>query len=480
MMTRHLRLGAVLALAAFLAAPVLAADDKAVKEAWDKLPAAERWFQKGLKEFQAGRRDTATADFEKCLGEIPGHAFARYYLANIAYVENDMPRALAGMDRAIEDLGFMESLNDYALRQKNKTYDSYKRMMAEEWDSTGSCRTHRELETLYGQVTDAEKKQEIELEAQKSARARQRAHYLYFRGNIHFQLKRLGDAARDYEQAVALNPRHANAYNNLAAIHYLAGDHGGALALLEEAERQGLEDNLNLMLRYLVLEALKRPTAGILEEEIEAGPGNELGVVRFALATKSPDPLRPPLYENGYLVFSRATREAVLIDPGVEDPRIDAAVRARGLKIRAILNTHGHEDHVGADTFYAGLYRVPVFIDAKDAKGAGLAGAKGLSDGETLSDAGFPVTVIHVPGHTQGSVGFLAGGVLFSGDTLFKDGIGSVSSADAETAKKLQAAMVRGIKDRFLILPDATVVCPGHGRMTTIAGERASNPFLIR
>jgi len=479
-MRRSSRLGAALALAVFLAAPVLAADDKEVKAAWDKLPAAERWFQKGLREFQAGRREAAASDFEKCLSEVPRHAFARYYLANIAYVGNDMPRALADMDRAIGDLGFMESLNDYALGQKNKTYDSYKRMMAEEWDSTTSCRTHRELETLYGEITDAEKRQELAVEAQKTARARQRAHYLYFRGNIHFQLKRLADAAKDYEQAVALNPRHANAYNNLAAIFYMAGDHGRALALLEEAERQGLEDNLNLMLRYLVLEALGRPTAGILQEEIDAGPGGDLGIVRFALAVKGRDPLSPPLYENGYLVFSRATREAVLIDPGVEDPRIDETVRARGLKVRAILNTHGHHDHVGGDAFYAALYRVPVFIDAEDAKAAGLAGAKKLADGETLSDAGFPIKVIRVPGHSPGSVGFLAGGALFSGDTLFKDGIGLVSTWGADTARKLQPAMVRGIKDRFLVLLDATVVCPGHGRTTTIAAERASNPFLTR
>jgi glyoxylase-like metal-dependent hydrolase (beta-lactamase superfamily II)/Tfp pilus assembly protein PilF len=479
-MTGFLRLGAALAMSAFLGAPLIAAEDKAVKEAWDKLPAAERWFQQGLKEFQAGRRAAAAADFEKCLGQIPRHAFARYYLANIDYIENDMPRALEAMDRAIGDLGFMESLNDYALTQKNKTYDSYKRMMAEEWDSTGSCRTHRELETLYGQITDAEKKQELEIEAQKTARARQKAHYLYFRGNINFQLKRLADAARDYEQALALNPRHANAYNNLSAIHYLAGDHGRALALLEEAERQGLEDNLNLKLRFLVFEALGRPTAGILEEEIDAGAASDLGVVRFALATKSTDPLRPPLYENGYLVFSRATREAVLIDPGAEDPRIDEAVRARGLKVRAILNTHNHEDHVGADAVYAGLYRVPILIKAADAGGLGMTVAKTFADGETLSYSGLSIKVIHIPGHTPGSVGFLAGEFLFSGDTLFKDGIGLVTSWDADTARKLQAAMVRGIKDKLLVLPDSTIVCPGHGRTTTIAGERASNPFLMR
>lgn len=477
-MTRLPRLTAALALSIIFVTPIIAAEDKAVKEAWDRLPAAERWFQQGLKEFQAGRREAAAADFKKCLREIPRHAFARYYFANISYIANDLPRALEDMDQAVEDFDFMEALNDYALGRKNKTYDSYKRMMAEEWDATGSCRTHRELESLYGEVTDAEKKQELQLDGQKAARARQKAHYLYFRGNILFQLKRVADAARDYERAIALNPRHASAYNNLAAIHYMAGESARALGYLEEAERQGLEDNLNLKLRYLVCDALGRPTEGILQEELSAGPGGDLGVVRFALAFKSKDPLGPPLYENSYLVFSLATREAVLIDPGVEDPRIDEAVRARGLQIRAILNTHGHEDHAAADAYYAGLYRVPVLIEAGDAKGLGAIGPKMLSDGKTLNYQGFSISVIHVPGHTPGSVCFLAGDVLFSGDTLFKDGIGLVTTWGAQEARKLQAAMVKGIKDRLLVLPDSTIVCPGHGRLTTIAEERMNNAYL--
>ena len=147
-MTRFLRVPAALALLTLLMAPLIGAEDTAVKEAWDRVPAAERWFQRGLKEFQAGRSDAAAKDFEKCLQEIPRHAFARYYLANIAYVANDMQKALDEMTRALGDFDFMQALNDYAVKQKSKTYDSYKRMMAEEWDSSKYCRTHRELEAL--------------------------------------------------------------------------------------------------------------------------------------------------------------------------------------------------------------------------------------------------------------------------------------------------------------------------------------------
>ena len=401
-MTRFLRVCTALALLTLLIAPLIGAEDTAVKEAWDRVPAAERWFQRGLKEFQAGRPDAAAKDFEKCLQEIPRHAFARYYLANLAYVANDMQKALDEMTRAVGDFDFMQALNDYAVRQKSKTYDSYTRMMAEEWDSSTSCRTHRELEALYGEVTDAKSKQELQLEAQKAARSRQKAHYLYFLGNVHFQLKRFPEAARSYEEAIALNPRHANAYNNLAAIFYLAGEPEKALGYLEEAERQGLGDNLNLKLQDLVYRALGRPTAGILREELPAGPQNDLGIVRFALAFKSKDPLRPPLYENGYVLFSRSTREAVLIDPGVEDTRIDEFVRDQGLKVKAILNTHGHDDHVGADPYYSRLFGAPVLIGVEDAKSLAPAPAGALSDGRVLSYGGFAVTVLHIPGIRRG------------------------------------------------------------------------------
>jgi glyoxylase-like metal-dependent hydrolase (beta-lactamase superfamily II)/Tfp pilus assembly protein PilF len=477
-MNRILRISAAMAILALVNSPAFTAVDPALKEAWDRLPKAERWFQHGVREFQAGRSEAAAKDFEKCLQEVPRHAFARYYLANIAYIANDLPRALGDMNAAVEDLGFMESLNDYGLTQKAKTYDSYKRMMNEEWAAAINCRARAEIDSLSGELKDTEKKQELQLERQKAARIRQKAHYLYFRGNIHFRLERFDDAARDYEQAIVLDPQQANAYNNLAAIYYLAGNHAGALDYLDRAIRQGLEDNLNLTLQSLVFEALGRPTDGILREEIAAGPENDLAIVRFAVAFRPKDPLRPPLYENAYVVSCRSTRRAVLIDPGVEDPRIDEFVRARGLEVAAILYTHGHEDHVGAGPYYASLYRAPILVGADDAKGLATAPDRTLSDGETLAYDGFALKVLHVPGHTPGSVCFLAGDVLFSGDTLFKDGIGLVAAKDGGSAKTLQTEMVRRIKDKLLVLPDATRVCSGHGKTTTIGDERANNAFL--
>ena len=479
-MTKIMRAAASLTVLTFLALPLTGVEDEALREAWKKIPAAERHFQNGLSAFNAGRSEAARAEFEKCLREMPRHAFAHYYLANLFYVGKDLQRSLDHMEQALADLAFMQALNDYAVKQKNRTFDSYAQMLASEWDGTTSCRTRRQIESLAGELADTKSKQELRVAAQEEARSRQKAHYLYFLGNINFQLQRFPEAARKYLEAIELNPRHASAYNNIAAISYMAGDFQRASEYLETAGRQGLEDNLNLKLQYLVQEALGRPTEGILQEDLSSGAQGDLGVVRFALAFKSKDALLPPLYENGYVVFSKSTREAVLIDMGVVDPRIDELVRAQNLSVKAVLNTHGHEDHTGAAVHYAGLFRAPVLVHAKDAKLLAAPNVVPVTDGMVLRYAGFEAQALLVPGHTPGSLCFLVGDFLFSGDALFKAGIGKIEAENPAKAAQLQEAMVRSIKDRLLALPDATRLCPGHGKTSTIGEERTTNPFLTK
>jgi glyoxylase-like metal-dependent hydrolase (beta-lactamase superfamily II) len=479
-MTKIMRAAASLTVLTFLALPMTGAEDEALREAWNKIPAAERHFQNGLSAFNAGRTEAARTEFEKCLREMPRHAFAHYYLANLFYVGKDLQRSLDHMEQALADLTFMQELNDFAIKQKNRTFDSYAQMLASEWDNAGSCRTRRQIESLAGELADTKGKEELRVASQEAAGSQQRAHYLYFMGNIYFQLRRFPEAVEKYREAIELNPRHASATNNLAAISYMAGDLQGASDLLERAGQQGLEDNLNLKLQFLVLEALGRPTEGILQQDLSTGAQGDLGAVRFALAFMSKDPLLPPLYENGYIVFSKSTREAVLIDMGVVDPRIDEFVRAKNLEVKAVLNTHGHEDHTGAAMHYAGLFRAPVLVHAKDAKLLAAPPAKTFTDGEILSYGSLALRVLHIPGHTPGSVCFLAGDMLFSGDVLFKGGIGKIEAEDPAKAAAIQGAMVRSIKDWLLVLPDATRLCPGHGKTSTIGDEKATNPFLTK
>ena len=480
MMSKTMSIAASLAVLTLLSLPLKGAEDQALQEAWKRAPAAERHFQNGLAAFQAGRSDAASAAFESCLREIPRHAFAHYYLANLFYVGKDLQRSLDHMERALADLAFMEALNDYAVKQKNRSFDSYAQMLASEWDGTTSCRAHRKIESLAGELADTKGKLELRLADEKAARSRQKAQYLYFLGNIYFQLRRFPEAVQKYGEAIELNPRHASAYNNIAAISYMAGDFQGASDYLERAGRQGLEDNLNLKLQFLVQEALGRPTEGILREDVAAGAPGDLRVVRFALAFKSKDAMLPPLYENGYVAFSESSREAVLIDMGVVDPRIDEFVRAQGLAVKAVLSSHGHEDHTAAAAYYAGLFRAPVLVHAKDAKRLAAPPAGTFDDGEVLRYAGFEAKVLHLPGHTPGSVCFLVGDVLFSGDTLFKGGIGKIEAENPARTAALQESMIRSIRDRLLTLPDGTRLCPGHGKTSTVAEERATNPFLTK
>ena len=463
-----------------LAPAVPAAEDASVEAAFDRLPAAEKHYQTGLKEFTAGRYDQAVAAFEKCLGQMPRHAYAGYYLANIAYIRGDLAGALARMERALPDLAFMGELNEYALKRKSRSLESYQQALTSQREATTSCRESRELEALDDEILTRASKMELEAGKERAARAKQEAHYRYFLGNILFQLERPADAAKYYAEAIALDPRHVNAYNNAAAIHYLARDHAGALDLLERAEREGLGDNINLKLKHLVFEALGRPTAGILEEDLAAGPEADLGVKRFALAYKFSHPLLPPLYVNAYVVFSRSTKQAVLVDAGVDDPRIGAFVAANGLAVKAVLDTHSHPDHTAANARYAALFGAPVVAPALDAKDMTPPPGRTVADGETLRFEGFEVRVIATPGHTPGSASFLAGGYLFTGDTLFKNDICRLPEEAPGKAAETRRRFVRMLGEKLLTLDDAVRVCPGHGAVSTIGEEKRSNPFFAK
>lgn len=447
-------------------------------EAWKALQAAERPYSKGIEAFRGGRYEEAVASFEKCVDLMPRHAYARYYLANVAYIKADHGRALAEMERSLEDLDFMAELDEHAVKLKLKKIDSYERMAAAEWNNSLNCRQSRELESIGGQLTDEKARMELAARKRGEARLRRKAHFAYFLGNILFQLQRMPEAARRYQEAIELDPRHADAHNNLAAIAYLAGDFAAAARLLEQAEARGLEDNVNLKLKQLVHEALGRPTEGILREDL-SGPGEDgLGVLRFALAYKVPGGQGPPLYVNAYVVFDRGTRNALLIDPGVEDPRIGEFIRERGLAVKAILLTHGHTDHAGACGAYARQFAAPVLASGKDAKAYKVAADRSLEDGARLDLGGLAVEALATPGHSSGSLCYLIGDHLFSGDTLFRGFIGKAAGDDPAAARKAGEALARTIRQKLLALPGATRVCPGHGRTTTIADEASTNPFL--
>ncbi len=192
---------------------------------------------------------------------------------------------------------------------------------------------------------------------------------------------------------------------------------------------------------------------------------------------------------NCYLAYCEESRACAVVDPGAEPEKIFAAVAGLELKPALILNTHGHADHIGANRDMKDKYAIPLWIHAADAgmiKDADhiqvclVLGGKDspppdrlLADGDEVPIGRSSLRVIHTPGHTPGSVGFLGDGILFSGDTLFCGGVGR-TDLPGGSWKDLE----RSIREKILVLPGETLVLPGHGPWTTVEEEKLSNPFF--
>jgi glyoxylase-like metal-dependent hydrolase (beta-lactamase superfamily II) len=194
--------------------------------------------------------------------------------------------------------------------------------------------------------------------------------------------------------------------------------------------------------------------------------------------------------ENCWVIGNRRTGEAICVDPGDEPQEILAMARDMGVRIKHIANSHAHIDHVLGvaairEETGATFLLHPGDIDilrgtARSARGwMGMEIAQPpdpdafLADGDRIDVDGLQLTVLHTPGHTQGSVCFLANGVLFAGDTLFAGSIGRTDLPGGDYDQEMAS-----IVDRLLVLPDDTIVLPGHMQQTTIGHERARNPYI--
>ena len=189
---------------------------------------------------------------------------------------------------------------------------------------------------------------------------------------------------------------------------------------------------------------------------------------------------------NCYLVGDESTKEVFVIDPGGDYKKIKKLVDSGGLKVKAVINTHGHGDHIGADSEFG----VPIWIHRLDADflqdpSKNLSGAFGfllktkkaarlLEEGDKLSIGKHVLEVIHTPGHSPGSICLKGDGVVFTGDTLFCEGVGRTDFVYGS-----EEDIMRSIKEKLLVLDDDYVVYPGHGPSSTIGHERVNNPFIV-
>jgi glyoxylase-like metal-dependent hydrolase (beta-lactamase superfamily II) len=199
----------------------------------------------------------------------------------------------------------------------------------------------------------------------------------------------------------------------------------------------------------------------------------------------------PPMYSNCFIVHDE-DGNSVIIDPGGLAEEITELVRRKALRVEAIINTHGHIDHIGANAAVRRETSAPIRIHPDDAAmltSRLLCGAdwSGLSfeehehdallvPGETCNTGHFKFDVVHTPGHCPGSVCLIMPEhkIVFSGDLVFMDSVGRWDLPGGD-----EAVLMNSLR-WFLTLPDDYQVFPGHGSPTTVARERQKNPFLRR
>ena len=200
-----------------------------------------------------------------------------------------------------------------------------------------------------------------------------------------------------------------------------------------------------------------------------------------------------PLQCNCSIIGDEVSREAMVIDPGDDIEDVLAIIRKHHLSIKQIVITHAHIDHVGGAAKLRTVTGAPILLNQNDygllemidvqAAWIGVASPgkvdidQSIAQADKVKAGSLTADVIHTPGHTEGSIClyFPAEQKLIAGDTLFAGSIGRTDLPGGSFDK-----IIRSIHQRVLVLPDDTVVIPGHGPSTTIGEERESNPFLTK
>jgi hydroxyacylglutathione hydrolase len=198
-----------------------------------------------------------------------------------------------------------------------------------------------------------------------------------------------------------------------------------------------------------------------------------------------------PLQCNCSILGDEASHEAIVVDPGDDIPRIMAVLAKHALTVKQIVITHAHIDHIAGAHRLKQLTGAPILYNQSDLPLVKMmdiqAGWLGIStpivpnpddtldDGKLISITGLTGSILHTPGHTEGSICLYLPNqtLLLAGDTLFAGSVGRTDLPGGDTRKLLTS-----IHERLLTLPDEVTVIPGHGIRTTIGAERNSNPFL--
>jgi hydroxyacylglutathione hydrolase len=191
------------------------------------------------------------------------------------------------------------------------------------------------------------------------------------------------------------------------------------------------------------------------------------------------------LSANCYIVGTEAAGEGMVIDPGGNAEDINRAITDSGLEVKIIVLTHGHSDHIAALRDIQDRTGAEVAIHTEDADFLETSSQFGISyrtphppdrllhEGDSIEISSMSFSVIHTPGHTPGSICLLTGDKVFTGDTLFRKGIGTTLMPGSNRRQ-----LIDSIQTKLMVLPDNTIIYPGHGRETTIGAERRDNPYV--
>ena len=200
---------------------------------------------------------------------------------------------------------------------------------------------------------------------------------------------------------------------------------------------------------------------------------------------------RSPLDVNCYLVADESSRQAAIIDPGYYHPQLAKFIKEKELEPLYILLTHAHGDHFcGVPSFRKKYPSIQVAAHPKEAEllangtinfseevsGRPVCETADLwvKEGDVLKLGGLSLRILETPGHSPGSISILADNYLFSGDTLLRRSIGRCDLPGGNLSQLLEA-----VKNKLFLLPDDTIILPGHMGETSIGYEKLNNPFLV-